>query len=100
MAHLLGGKVSTAPVSEYGKTEVTVDSSSLLFEGVFEKTICWMSHTDYIEKAPEGFSGYRIYSGMPGSSHGKFGTKALCSSVSPGSYAYRSGLYNATEFCI
>lgn len=25
MAHLLGGKVTTAPVSEYGKTEVQVD---------------------------------------------------------------------------
>ena len=22
---------------------------------VHETTICWMSHTDYIEKAPEGF---------------------------------------------
>ncbi len=56
MAHLLGGKVSTAPVSEYGKTEVEVDNSKTLFHGVSPKTICWMSHTDYIEKAPEGFT--------------------------------------------
>ena len=56
MAHLLGGKVSTAPVSEYGKTEVDVDNSQALFQGVSPKTICWMSHTDYIEKAPEGFA--------------------------------------------
>ena len=55
MAHLLGGKVATAPVSEYGKTEVDVDNKSLLFEGVSDKTICWMSHTDYIENAPENF---------------------------------------------
>ncbi len=55
MAHLLGGKVATAPVSEYGKTEVDVDTSSALFAGVSEKTVCWMSHTDYIEKAPEDF---------------------------------------------
>ena len=55
MAHLLGGKVATAPVSEYGKTEVDIDKSSVLFEGVSEKTVCWMSHTDYIEKAPEDF---------------------------------------------
>ena len=55
MAHLLGGKVETAPTSEYGKTEVDTDSSSLLFENVSAKTICWMSHTDYIAKAPEGF---------------------------------------------
>lgn len=56
MAHMLGGKVATAPVSEYGKTEVTVDNRSVLFEGVAQKTICWMSHTDYIEKAPADFT--------------------------------------------
>ena len=55
MAHMNGGKVSTAPVSEYGKTEVEVDNSSVLFKDVSPKTICWMSHTDYIEKAPENF---------------------------------------------
>ncbi|MDU5107927.1 glutamine-hydrolyzing GMP synthase [Clostridium sp.] len=55
MAHMLGGKVATAPVSEYGKTKVDVDVDSKLFEGVSPSTICWMSHTDYIEKAPEGF---------------------------------------------
>ncbi len=55
MAYLLDGEVATAPVSEYGKTEVAVDSSSKLFENVAESTICWMSHTDYIAKAPEGF---------------------------------------------
>ncbi len=55
MSHMLGGKVATAPVSEYGKTEVDVNTESKLFEGVSPKTICWMSHTDYIERAPEGF---------------------------------------------
>ena len=55
MAQMLGGKVATAPVSEYGKTEVIVHNSSKLFENVSERTICWMSHTDYIEKAPAGF---------------------------------------------
>lgn len=54
-AYLLGGKVTTAPVSEYGRTEVEVDTSSKLFEGVSANTVCWMSHTDYIEIAPEGF---------------------------------------------
>lgn len=55
MAHILGGKVQTAPVSEYGKTEVSVNTSSVIFEGVSEQTICWMSHTDYIAEAPVGF---------------------------------------------
>jgi len=55
MAHKLGGKVATAPVSEYGKTEVAINTSSKLFEGVSSSTSTWMSHTDYIETAPQGF---------------------------------------------
>ena len=55
MIHQLGGKVCKAPVREYGKIEVTVDQSSALFENVSEKTICWMSHNDYIEQAAPGF---------------------------------------------
>ena len=34
MSHVLGGNVATAPVSEYGKTEVAVDVKSKLFDGV------------------------------------------------------------------
>ena len=55
MAYQLGGKVETAPVSEYGKTEVTVDKNGKLFGNVQENIICWMSHTDYIAQPPEGF---------------------------------------------
>ena len=55
MSYLLDGKVEPAPVSEYGKAEVTVDRTSKLFKNVSEKTICWMSHTDYIDRMPEGF---------------------------------------------
>lgn len=56
MSYVLSGSVATAPVSEYGKTEVSVNQNCVIFDGVSEKTICWMSHTDYIEKAPEGFT--------------------------------------------
>ncbi|MEA4923618.1 MAG: glutamine-hydrolyzing GMP synthase [Eubacteriaceae bacterium] len=55
MAHALGGKVETAPTSEYGRTEVTVDTSSVLFADVSKETIAWMSHTDYIAAVPDGF---------------------------------------------
>lgn len=56
MAYLCGGTVETAPVSEYGRTDLTIDAKdSALFGGVPEKTTCWMSHTDYISKAPDGF---------------------------------------------
>lgn len=55
MCHILGGSVSTADVSEYGKTEVNCDTHSLLFDGIDNKSICWMSHTDSMKKAPDGF---------------------------------------------
>ncbi len=56
MMHVLGGKVEKAPVREYGKIEVSVDKTSPLFVDVEEKTICWMSHNDYISKTAPGFS--------------------------------------------
>lgn len=55
MQHILGGKVEKAPVREYGKTEVHVDTTSKLFEEIEEDTVCWMSHFDYISKVAPGF---------------------------------------------
>ena len=55
MAYTLGGQVKTAPVSEYGRTETTVDQTSVLFHDVEKETVVWMSHTDYIAEAPAGF---------------------------------------------
>lgn len=55
IAFMENGEVATAPVSEYGKIELTAESGSLLFKGVNQKSTVWMSHTDYISKAPEGY---------------------------------------------
>lgn len=55
MAYTLGGKVATAPVSEYGKTIVSVKDKTGLLREVSDETTAWMSHTDYIETVPEGF---------------------------------------------
>ena len=55
MMHQLGGNVEKAPVREYGKIEVHVNTDSALFQGVSPKTICWMSHNDYISKEAPGF---------------------------------------------
>lgn len=55
MMHLLGGTVEKASVREYGKIEVNVDTSSKLFRDVSPKTICWMSHNDYISKVAQDF---------------------------------------------
>ena len=56
MNHVLGGKVERAEVKEYGKTEVIIDkTTSKIFEGVSPKTICWMSHFDYVSQIAPGF---------------------------------------------
>ena len=55
MAYTLGGKVETCISSEYGKTETSYDTKSLLFGGINEKAVSWMSHTDYVSEIPAGF---------------------------------------------
>lgn len=55
MMHILGGTVEKAPVREYGKIDVTVNTASPLFTDVSPNTVCWMSHNDYISKAADGF---------------------------------------------
>ena len=56
MAYKLGGKVSTAPTSEYGRTEVTVDNKDGVLRNADDTTVVWMSHTDYVSETPEGFT--------------------------------------------
>lgn len=51
---MAGGEVKTAPVSEYGKIEFT-HGESPLFANIPERSVVWMSHTDYIAQAPEGY---------------------------------------------
>lgn len=55
IAHVLGGKVTTAQVREYGKTNITLDKSSKLFDGIETDGIALMSHTDSIQEVPKGF---------------------------------------------
>ena len=55
IAYMGGGEIRSAgEISEYGKTDLIVKNSPL-FYGVPEKSVCWMSHTDYVSKAPQGF---------------------------------------------
>ncbi len=54
MAQMLGGKVGRADKREYGKTEVKL-SKNHLFESIPENSVCWMSHTCFVETPPEGF---------------------------------------------
>lgn len=54
MAYMLGGKVSRADKREYGKTDVSL-KDELLFCDVSDSSICWMSHTIFVETPPAGF---------------------------------------------
>ncbi len=55
IAGTLGGAVGNGP-REYGRRELAIKAKkSKLFEGVSAKSTCWMSHTIYIEKLPQGF---------------------------------------------
>ena len=59
MAHTLGGRVTAAQedtAREYGKTPVYFETGCRLFKGLPDTGITWMSHGDYMEKVPEGFS--------------------------------------------
>lgn len=57
MSYSLGGKVDSCDeIREYGKTETFYNTDSLLFKGLSEKSISWMSHTDYIAEIPQGFT--------------------------------------------
>lgn len=50
-----GGSVGIGP-REYGRRVLTVKKpESVLFEDVPKTSNCWMSHTNYIEKLPDGF---------------------------------------------
>ncbi len=53
IAQNFGGAVATGP-REYGKRAFT-HKGGKLFAGIPEKSDCWMSHTDYVEKLPDGF---------------------------------------------
>ena len=54
MSHVLGGKVARATEREYGKILLNVKKDDSLFKGI-SSSQCWMSHNDYVEKAPTGF---------------------------------------------
>ena len=55
MTYTLGGQVAKANKREYGTTEVNIDNNSSLFTGFAKTNGFLMSHTDYVEKLPEGF---------------------------------------------
>ena len=57
MTYMAGGTVSSAEhSSEYGKIPLFADVNEPIFNGVSEKSICWMSHNDFVSELPDGFT--------------------------------------------
>ncbi len=54
-AYTLGGTVAHSDSREYGNTFLTIDKNTDLFADLGTETQVWMSHGDYIEKAPANF---------------------------------------------
>lgn len=52
-AHMFGGKVSVGP-REYGKRTLEIKESKL-YKGLPKKSSVWMSHTNFVERVPDGF---------------------------------------------
>jgi len=59
ICHLLGGRVGHSLKKEFGYVELIIDEKHTLFEELETGDVVWMSHSDKIEKVPDG---YEIFS--------------------------------------
>jgi GMP synthase (glutamine-hydrolysing) len=50
----LGGEVSRTDVSEFGRTDVRAERESVLFTGLPDEQVAWMSHRDSVTAPPVG----------------------------------------------
>ena len=55
MSQELGGKVQPGERREYGKTEMMVEPGNILFKGLPDRFVVWMSHWDRVAAIPSDF---------------------------------------------
>jgi len=55
LARELGGRVESAEVGEFGRSQLTVRSEGRLLAGTPAEQTCWMSHRDTVFSPPPGF---------------------------------------------
>jgi GMP synthase (glutamine-hydrolysing) len=63
MAAALGGEVARTGGSEFGKTPLEADATSVLLRDQPAEQTVWMSHNDAVVRAPEGF---KVVASSPG----------------------------------
>jgi GMP synthase (glutamine-hydrolysing) len=54
MVHNLGGRVESAPVGEFGRSQLTVREHGRLLADLPAEQSCWMSHRDTVYEPPPG----------------------------------------------
>ncbi len=65
MARALGGDVARTGVSEFGRTDATIEHPGTLLAGIPEQLRVWMSHGDAVAAAPAGFTALATSAGAP-----------------------------------
>jgi GMP synthase (glutamine-hydrolysing) len=65
VARELGGRVESAEVGEFGRSELTVRDPGRLFAGLPQRQTCWMSHRDTVYSPPHGFTALASSTGSP-----------------------------------
>ncbi|EPR42811.1 GMP synthase (glutamine-hydrolyzing) [Desulfovibrio sp. X2] len=58
LSHMLGGCISKATDREYGRADLELTGTTILFEGLrdADRHKVWMSHGDHVDAVPDGFS--------------------------------------------
>ncbi len=65
VTYQLGGKITASGSNEYGKTEVSLDIGSPLFEDLKKVETCWMSHKDSVKSLPKSFKTIASTTNLP-----------------------------------
>ncbi len=65
IAHSQGGVVARTGTAEYGRTDLVVTASSLLFHDLPDTQVVWMSHGDAVSEPPPGFVSVATTDGSP-----------------------------------
>jgi GMP synthase (glutamine-hydrolysing) len=65
LADLAGGRVDATGLAEFGRTDLRVQTGSLLMGGMPTELIVWMSHNDSVVSVPSGFTATASSPGAP-----------------------------------
>jgi GMP synthase (glutamine-hydrolysing) len=65
IVHQKGGRILRQSRREYGKADLSAETSAPLFSGMSFPTTCWMSHGDAAESLPTGFRSIASTRGSP-----------------------------------